>query len=134
MSQNTEYVSKLNVDNFCNFVTYVYSSSTVINIFYWYSPDRQICPSFPGIHPQCYAVLTVSEPRYGCKPVHHSKINRNMRTCVAYETELLSWGRSQIKRIWFVIKFLLVKLISHHGWIVLNIVPVNHQNKIISIQ
>ena len=38
-----------------------------------------------------------------------------MRTCVAYEIELLSWGRSHIKRNWFVIKFLLVKLTSDYG-------------------
>ena len=78
-------------------------------------------------------MLTVSEPRYGCKPVHHSKINRNMRTCVAYEIELLSWGRSHIKRNWFVIKFLLVELISDYGLIVFSTVPVNQIKKIISI-
>ena len=38
-----------------------------------------------------------------------------MRTCVAYEIELLWWGRLQIKRICFVIEFLLVELISDYG-------------------
>ena len=43
----------------------------------------------------------------------------------AYEIERLWWGRSQIKRIWFVTEFLLVELISDYGYIVFNIVPIN---------
>ena len=53
----------------------------------------------------------------------YGKNRSAMRTCVAYEVELLWRGRSQNKRIWFLIKFLLVGPISDYSYRVFSTVP-----------
>ena len=92
------------------------------------TPILFISPLGLSLWPHARGILMLHHSLKGLLPppyiaflmcISNTRVLKNrsaVHTCVAYEIELLWWGRLQIKRILFVIEFLLVELISDYGY------------------